>query len=435
MKTKGTFFIVLLLTGSFYFGTANRVEAQCNISANAITCPGFVTGQEESSFGQFTGSEEWSALGRAPFPANNGDFPYGLRLQRLNTTALFQLKRRTNSALENTPVDANVFWGNVQSSPPGPFFPVQELPRMDFDYIFQDQTAVPPTLSNTNVMTLTANSTKLVSANPNSLALGCEGTVACFGRVGIERTNPTYTLDVNGVARVSDILISSDARYKNNVQTIENGIEVIRQLRGATYNLQDEAVNGMYLDGGEKAGFIAQEVEDVLPLAVFTDEQGYKSVNYIAVIPYLVEGVKELTGVVDNLNGVVEDLNGVVANLEGENDALRAELEAIRNQVEGTGSTKGASAIGTTRAAQLFQNIPNPFDQETQINYFLPKTVQSATMLVFDMNGRQVRSFDVTTNGQGSVTIRGTELEAGMYIYSLIADGQEIDSKRMILTK
>ncbi|MEM6269210.1 MAG: tail fiber domain-containing protein [Bacteroidota bacterium] len=424
---KTTLFAALMLAMAFFVATPNRVAAQCNITNNAITCPGFVTGQEENDFGQFSGTEEWSALGKAPFPANNGDFPYGIRLQRRNTTALFQLKRRTGSTASGAPMDANVFWGNVVS-----LSTIRTSnPRMDFDYVLQNQLASPPVLTTTNVMTLTANSSKIVSTSGAlSTCLSTTPFVGnpCFGRVGIERNNPTYTLDVNGLARVNGVLIGSDARYKSNVQTIQNGMEVIDKLRGATYNLKDEEVNGMDLDGGEKAGFIAQEVEEVLPLAVFTDDQGYKSVDYIAVIPYLVEGMKDL-------KGTVEDLNGVVAGLEGENAALRAELDAVRNQVDPTGSAKGASAIGNSGAAQLFQNIPNPFDQETQINYFLPKTVQSATMLVFDMNGRQVRSFDVTTNGQGSITIRGTELEAGMYIYSLIADGQEIDSKRMILTK
>ena len=51
------------------------------------------------------------------------------------------------------------------------------------------------------------------------------------------------------------------------------------------------------------------------------------------------------------------------------------------------------------------------------------------------MNGRQLRSYDLREAGEGSVTIQGNELEAGMYIYSLLANGEEIATKRMILTK
>ncbi|MEM0998330.1 MAG: tail fiber domain-containing protein [Bacteroidota bacterium] len=416
MKIKNTLFAVLMLTFAFNFGTVKRANAQCNIGSNAIVCPGFVVGQEESGFGTFTGGEEWSALGRAPFPAPNGDFSYGLRLQRTLATALFQLKRRTGNNAPDAPVDANVYFGNATTSSGKTL----GTSRMDFDYVFQNQSTFPPSVSQTNIMTLTANNSKFVSVSSN-LQLACPipfpfptAVAPCFGRVGIERTNPTYTLDVNGIVRTTGLIIGSDARYKENVQTIENGMEIVRQLRGTTYNLKSEQVNGFDFDGGEKAGFIAQEVEQVIPAAVFTDDEGYKSVDYIAVIPYLVEGMKEL---------------------QDENSALRAELEDVRQQLDATGSSKGAGSLGSMREAELFQNIPNPFDQETRINYYLPDNVRNATMLVFDMNGRQVRSFEIERAGQGSITIQGTELEAGMYIYSLLADGQEIASKRMILTK
>ena len=52
-----------------------------------------------------------------------------------------------------------------------------------------------------------------------------------------------------------------------------------------------------------------------------------------------------------------------------------------------------------------------------------------------DMNGKQIQQITLTERGNSSVTISGGELNAGMYLYSLIADGQVIDTKRMILTK
>jgi hypothetical protein len=49
-----------------------------------------------------------------------------------------------------------------------------------------------------------------------------------------------------------------------------------------------------WIDGGSSYGFIAQEVETVLPHAVHTDERGIKSINYSTVIPFLVESIKVL---------------------------------------------------------------------------------------------------------------------------------------------
>lgn len=51
------------------------------------------------------------------------------------------------------------------------------------------------------------------------------------------------------------------------------------------------------------------------------------------------------------------------------------------------------------------------------------------------MNGVQLKSYPITERGKGNVIIQGSELIAGMYLYALIADGEVIDTKRMILTK
>jgi hypothetical protein len=416
MKTSRTIFAILLLSVAFIWVGSQKASAQaCNFGSNVIPCPGFVLGQENVpfSFGTFTGSEEWMALGKAPFPVPSGDVPYGVRLQRNLSQALFQLKRRSSSA--SSPMDANVYFGTTRNSdgktPP--------LARMDFDYVFQDQSAFIPTITNTNIMTLIGANSKQISPTGPSLVCpfpfpGGPGA-PCFGRVGIERVNPTFTLDVNGIGRFTALIVTSDARFKKDVKTIENGMNVIRDLRGATYNfVNSDDLEGFDFAEGRRPGFLAQEVEAVLPEVVYTDDDGYKGVDYIGIIPYLVEAVK---------------------NLDDENATLRAEMEDLRMQLDNNNSSKGAGSFGEMRDAELFQNVPNPFNEETRINYFLPETVQNATMIVFDMSGRQVRNIDINTTGQGTVTIGATDLEAGMYIYSLIADGKEIASKRMILTK
>jgi hypothetical protein len=51
------------------------------------------------------------------------------------------------------------------------------------------------------------------------------------------------------------------------------------------------------------------------------------------------------------------------------------------------------------------------------------------------MQGRQVKNFDVRETGRGSITPEGSSMQPGMYMYSLIADGMEVDTKKMILTR
>ena len=78
--------------------------------------------------------------------------------------------------------------------------------------------------------------------------------------------------------------------------------------------------------------------------------------------------------------------------------------------------------------------MPNPFKEQTTINYYLSEKVNSASLVIFDMNGRQIKRYAIAGKGEGKVEINGGELYPGMYIYTLIANGKEVDTKRMILT-
>ncbi|HXF42937.1 MAG TPA: tail fiber domain-containing protein, partial [Pyrinomonadaceae bacterium] len=81
----------------------------------------------------------------------------------------------------------------------------------------------------------------------------------------------------------------SDARFKANVRTFGNALDVLRRLRGVTFNWKPERNDNPNL----QIGFIAQEVETVLPEVVTTDMDGYKSVSYANIVPVLVEAIKQ----------------------------------------------------------------------------------------------------------------------------------------------
>jgi hypothetical protein len=86
------------------------------------------------------------------------------------------------------------------------------------------------------------------------------------------------------------------------------------------------------------------------------------------------------------------------------------------------------------RNAVLYQNTPNPFTVQTEIRFSLPENAKNAYIYIFDINGRMQKQIPVDPSMQ-SVTINGYELQAGIYLYSLVVGGQEIDTKRMILSK
>ncbi len=82
---------------------------------------------------------------------------------------------------------------------------------------------------------------------------------------------------------------------------------------------------------------------------------------------------------------------------------------------------------------KLFQNTPNPFNTQTEIRYFLPDDVKQASICIFDMQGALLKCYPA--DNSGSLVLYASELQPGMYIYSLIANRNEVDTKRMILTK
>ena len=82
-----------------------------------------------------------------------------------------------------------------------------------------------------------------------------------------------------------------------DIETIENGLEKVEQLRGVTYTRND------FEEQGQQVGVIAQEIEEVLPQVVKTasDEMETKSVDYGKITAVLIEAVKELSARVKEL--------------------------------------------------------------------------------------------------------------------------------------
>ena len=83
--------------------------------------------------------------------------------------------------------------------------------------------------------------------------------------------------------------------------------------------------------------------------------------------------------------------------------------------------------------AILKQNAPNPFSQNTSIEYYLPTNTRSASIKILNLVGKELKSFNLENVGQGRIDLNLGDLTNGMYLYTLVVDGQIIDTKQMIL--
>ena len=157
-------------------------------------------------------------------------------------------------------------------------------------------------------------------------------------------------------------------------------------------------------------GVSAQELQTIYPNLVREGQDGYLAVNYVELVPVLIRSIQELKEELDDMKG------NITARKAPSKQPTNVEKE------------------GSITENVLYQNAPNPFKESTEIRFSLADDARDAAICIFDMQGKLLKKMPVST-GMESVTVNGYELGEGLFLYSLIVNGQEIDTKRMILTK
>ena len=105
------------------------------------------------------------------------------------------------------------------------------------------------------------------------------------------------------------------------------------------------------------------------------------------------------------------------------------------NSSVGNGGTSGIGGTVSSSVASLSQNAPNPFVDATAVRMVIPEAVTDAMLCIYDMSGKQIRRTEIHDRGEVTVSVTAEGLTAGMYLYSLIADGKLVNTRKMILTK
>lgn len=218
----------------------------------------------------------------------------------------------------------------------------------------------------------------------------------------------------------------SDINLKENVEPITDALNTIKQLEGIQYTFKP--IEGEILDPSipllPRYGFIAQEVEQVLPGVIKDMPNGTKAMSYTDIIAVLVEAVKEQQCLIDHLQGEIKMLNR--AKQDSSSGLYPIDTMSDREHFNIEEPFSGV---------KLYQNVPNPFNSNTTIRCFIPETSKNVELCVFNNAGQKVQCFKVINRNLVEIEISAGSLPAGIYTYILIIDGKATSTKQMILTQ
>ena len=104
-------------------------------------------------------------------------------------------------------------------------------------------------------------------------------------------------------------------RLKKEFEALEQPLGMILNMSGLSYAWRTDEFPDKKLGDSRQVGFIAQDLEKILPEAVRTDDEGYKSVSYTTVVPVLVEAIKVQQQQLNTQQKQIQDLKAAVAQL------------------------------------------------------------------------------------------------------------------------
>ena len=221
----------------------------------------------------------------------------------------------------------------------------------------------------------------------------------------------------NGNVYTTGSYLPSDQRLKKDIRGEESILQKIKQLKPVSYNYKSEEISFLQLPKKKQHGLVAQELQEVFPEMVtevehpkmvnnrFQGSEKTLAINYTMLIPVLIKAVQEQQEYIEKLEERVNQLTG-----------------------------KPSAGPQSPKGLYLGQNIPNPTGYSTEIKYAIPEDVSNASIAVFDLTGKMLLQFR-NLRGNSQVVINKSMLGAGSYLYSLIVNGQESITKKMIIAR
>ncbi len=231
-------------------------------------------------------------------------------------------------------------------------------------------------------------------------------------------------LDVNGLTFTNSLVVSSDRRFKKNIETIEDPLSIISKLNGVKYDWRKEEFKERNFDNLKQSGFIAQDVEKIYPEAVAIDQDGYYALNYNTFIPLLNNGIKEL--------------HKLYQEEKTKNTVLENKITELNNKVDGLIKLyeQEKQTKNSIENKSNFYVYPNPTKGTIVTKQYIPEDSKTAYIQLSDMNGRVVKRVDITCKGECTNVLNFEESSMeGNYIVQFVIDGKTISSEKIMYKK
>ncbi len=229
--------------------------------------------------------------------------------------------------------------------------------------------------------------------------------------------------------------MASDSRVKKNILDLPSALEGIRLLRPVSFDFDTEKVPLLPALASNRVGFIAQEVQEVFPSLVHYDSLAdLHSLDYVAFIPYLTKAIQEQDSIIRQQQELMEAYAEALADMAERLSSLEAQGQGANKAPRVPQNPSNNAEPEEKTGYVLYQNVPNPATGETRIGYETRENSASARIGIYELDGKQVDMYSLEDR-KGEIVLHPGELQAGMYLYSLIVDGKIIDTKRMVVAR
>ncbi len=186
------------------------------------------------------------------------------------------------------------------------------------------------------------SSDRVMNMNSNTLTFAGSDTVLISddGRVAIGRSTFTpntatsnVMLEVAGDVYATQVFSSSDRRFKKNIRTVNGALDKVLAMEGVTYDFRTDEFPNRNFTTTHQLGFIAQDVEKIVPEVVLTNGDGYKAVDYSKLTALLNEAIKEQQTQLDAQAEIIKTQQTMLASIMTQNATLSQEMADIKSQL------------------------------------------------------------------------------------------------------